>query len=323
MAGAGAPAHAAELGWPILADPRSGLRGTATAVAAFDGILRCDGVPQPDVVLRVGEPPASKVLSQWLASLPDEVVQVIVDPTGGWPDPERRANLRVPALPTSGLPVADDAWTQWWRDAEAAAQTAIDEALAADAIGVTEPGIIRALTRDLPQDATIFVSSSMPIRDIEWFGDPASTHRVLSNRGANGIDGVVSTALGVAAADPSTPVVAVVGDLAFLYDTGALLWAARRDVDLTIVVIDNDGGGIFSFLPQRDHVDASRFETYFGTPHGVDIRALAALHQIPVVDHVGEGSGVRLLVVRSERDRNVDVHRRLNDAIAAAVGTFR
>jgi 2-succinyl-5-enolpyruvyl-6-hydroxy-3-cyclohexene-1-carboxylate synthase len=308
------------LSWPVLADPRSGCRGAAgdgVAVAAFDGLLRVGELVaalRPDVVLRVGAPPASKALSEWLTAMPLDVEQVVVDPHGRWPDPERRAAVRLPAVPlvAGDVEPCDASWLAAWQRAERAAQAAIDATLApganADAAdgGVTEPGTLRAITRDTPADATLFVSSSMPIRDIEWFGHPSSTHRVLANRGANGIDGVVATALGVAAAADG-PVVAVVGDLAFLYDSSALLWAAQRDVDLTIVVVDNDGGGIFSFLPQRTGVADDRFESLFGTPHGVDIEALAAVH------------GMRIVHVRTERDANVAVHAELNAAIAAAV----
>jgi 2-succinyl-5-enolpyruvyl-6-hydroxy-3-cyclohexene-1-carboxylate synthase len=199
--------------------------------------------------------------------------------------------------------------------AEVAAQGAIDRVIDAR----SEPGVIRALTKDLPDETVLFVSSSMPIRDIEWFGHPSSPHRVLSNRGANGIDGVLATAVGVASARPRQPVVAIVGDLAFLYDAGALLWSTRRDVDLTIVVLDNDGGGIFSFLPQRLSIDRDRFEQLFGTPHGVDVRAIAAAYGVPTVDRVGDGSGVRLVHIRTDRDRNVEIHAELNAAIVAAV----
>jgi 2-succinyl-5-enolpyruvyl-6-hydroxy-3-cyclohexene-1-carboxylate synthase len=317
VAGAGCDAAAVlalarSLAWPVFADARSGCRGADVSVAAFDGLLRVREVVdalQPEVVVRAGAPPASKVLSQWLTALPPQVEQVLVDPHGRWLDPERRASLRVAAVPPAppGVEPAHPRWLAAWQRIEAAAQSAIDSALAAYGETATEPGTLRRITREAAPDTVLFVSSSMPIRDLEWFGHPSSTHRVLANRGANGIDGVLATALGVAAAaGPSTPVVAVVGDLAFLYDVSALLWAARRDVDLTIVVVDNDGGGIFSFLPQRTGVDRDRFEALFGTPHGVDLDALAAAY------------GVRIVRVRTDRDANVAVHAELNAAIAMA-----
>lgn len=311
-------ALARSLRWPVLADPRSGCRGADVSVAAFDGLLRVPEVVdalRPDVVLRAGAPPASKALSQWLAALPLDVEQVLVPGrAGAWPDPERRASVLLPSMPVVPVapddaappPSADAEWLPCWQRLERAAQSAIDATLAACGDTPTEPGTLRALTREAPEGAVLFVSSSMPIRDLEWFGDPASTHRVLANRGANGIDGVLATALGVAASDPSVPVVAVLGDLAFLYDASALLWAARRDIDLRIVVVDNDGGGIFSFLPQRGAVDHADFEALFGTPHGVDLDALAAVY------------GVRIARVRTDRDANVAVHAELNAAIANA-----
>jgi 2-succinyl-5-enolpyruvyl-6-hydroxy-3-cyclohexene-1-carboxylate synthase len=315
IAGAGAPM--VDVGdWPVLADPRSGYRGHANAVCAFDGILRSERFVtacRPDVVVRLGAPPASKVLSQWLASL--DAQQYIVDPFGGWPDPERRATARLPVLGAISATFGGNRAQKTWQLAEAAAQAAIDRTIDPH----SEPGVIRSLTRDVPEDTVLFVSSSMPIRDIEWFGHPASRHRVLSNRGANGIDGIVATALGVASAQPTRPVVAMVGDLAFLYNASALLWATARDVDLTFVVLDNDGGGIFSFLPQRDALDAAQFETLFGTPHGIDIAAVAAAYGVPTVARVGDGNGVRVVRVRTDRARNVEAHRRLNDAIVAAV----
>ena len=323
VAGAGAPLEVARIAetirWPIFADPRSGLRGTLNAVAAFDSILRSVHHPTPDCVVRVGAAPASKVLSQWLAALPASCEQVIIDPYGAWPDPERRASLRLPALPRCPASVRDGGpWLAWWLTAESAAQAAIDDVLGG--AGVSEPGVIRSLTRDLPSGTALFASSSMPIRDLEWFGHPSSRHLVFSNRGANGIDGVVATSLGVAAADSNRPVVAVVGDLAFLYDSSALLWAASRDVDLTIVVLDNDGGGIFSFLPQRADVDTATFEQLFGTPHGVDLSALAAVHGIPVIARAGDGErGVRMVHVRTDRDDNVALHAVIHAAVAEAV----
>jgi 2-succinyl-5-enolpyruvyl-6-hydroxy-3-cyclohexene-1-carboxylate synthase len=179
-----------------------------------------------------------------------------------------------------------------------------------------------------PDGDTVFVSSSMPVRDLEWFGAPRHGVRVLANRGANGIDGIVATALGIATTGPVT---ALLGDLAFLYDAGALLWARDRGVDCTLVVVDNDGGGIFSFLPQAAGVAPATFERLWGTPHGIDLARVAGAYGIPVtavgaMDEVGPAlvaaGGVRLVHARTDRASNVAVHRQIEQAVAQAVGAL-
>ena len=176
----------------------------------------------------------------------------------------------------------------------------------------------------LPADAELVVASSMPVRDLEWFGGRAA--RAHANRGANGIDGVVSTALGVALR--GVPTVALVGDIAFVHDAGALTaLRSRRGVDLRIVVIDNDGGGIFSFLPQATSLPGERFERLFGTPHGTDLVALAGAHGLDattvttaaeLVDRVRQ-PGPSVTRVATDRTENVRVHAALNAAVAAAL----
>jgi len=170
------------------------------------------------------------------------------------------------------------------------------------------------------------VASSMPVRDVEWFAAPRAGLRVVANRGANGIDGVVSTAVGVAAGS-GEPVTVLVGDVAFLHDSNALLGLVDRGLDLTIVVVDNRGGGIFSFLPQAGALAADRFEQLFGTPHDVDLPSLAAVHGIPATEvrvaadlaPALSGAGTRVVVVRTDRAANVEVHAELNAAVAAAL----
>lgn len=332
------PFLAEALGWPVLADARSQMRGVAGSIAAFDELSRVpsfvDSHPV-ECVLRLGEPPASKVLSQWLAGL-DEASQIVVDPYGRWPDPERRADRVVHADPTAfcaslmdAVHPAPDGWLASWTAAEAMAQSAIDGVLSAHD-EATEPGVARALTGSLGADVSLFVSSSMPIRDVEWYGHPSSAHRVYANRGANGIDGIVSSALGVAVGSRG-PVVALLGDLAFLYDAGGLLGAGDRGVACTFVVIDNGGGGIFSFLPQASALGAARFEQLFGTPQSADLLGLAAgygvagvvvermAEVVPAVTSAVAEGGVRLVVVRTDRTANVAVHEELHAAVAAAL----
>jgi 2-succinyl-5-enolpyruvyl-6-hydroxy-3-cyclohexene-1-carboxylate synthase len=225
---------------------------------------------RPDVVIRVGALPTSKPLRQWLAGLRD-VPQVLLDPEGDWQDPEAvlwsslavqparalqelTAELRgvgelefnpPPSAPT--LAPGDPDWLESWRSADERAAEAILGVLGAE--GLSEPAVAAELGVLLPEQATLFVASSMPVRDVESFWpvrpDPP---RVLCNRGANGIDGTVSSAFG-AAAEGRGSVVLLIGDVALAYDIGGLIAARRLELDLTIVLIDNGGGGIFDFLP--------------------------------------------------------------------------
>ncbi|HVM01124.1 MAG TPA: thiamine pyrophosphate-dependent enzyme, partial [Acidimicrobiales bacterium] len=191
-----------------------------------------------------------------------------------------------------------------------------------------EGRVARDLVAGLPSGSTVVVGSSMPVRDVESFARPRAGVRFLANRGVNGIDGFVSTVLGVAAVTPGGPVVALCGDLTFLHDAGGLLGAARRGVDATFVVIDNGGGGIFNFLPQARAGLGDAFETLFGTPQGVDLTQLAALHGMagehvikadelqPAVDRAVAAGGVRLVVVTTDRVDNVARHREVWAAAA-------
>jgi len=308
------------LGWPLLADPTSGCRRRGS-VAAFDALLRTPFADRarPEVVLRVGGLPASKVLGQWLQACGAH--EVVVAPEPWWPDPAHAAAVlldEVPVAPAGHEPVAE--WREAWAAADELAQGAIDEVLAAEPL--SEPAVARHLTRALPPGAALVVSSSMPVRDVEWFGVPRADLRVLSNRGANGIDGVVSTAVGVASAGVRTAL--LIGDVAFLHDSNGLLGLADRGVDLTVVVVDNDGGGIFSFLPQRQELAPERFERLFGTPHGLDLVAVARAFGVDAQAVTSPADlewrpGVRVLVVRGDRDANVALHRRLDEAVAGAL----
>lgn len=343
-AGAGDPdavlALADAVGWPVLADPRSGCRrGHPAVVVHADSLLRHGPTGEefrPRAVLRLGAPPASKVVATWLAR--SGANQVAVDGHGHWFDPERTAAHLVHADPTAVttalarlLDPSPGSWLAGWAAADAAAALAIEEALAAHP-ETTEPGVARAVAAATAAvGARVVVASSMPIRDLEWFGGDTGPLPVLANRGANGIDGVLSTAVGVAlAARPAgPPTVALVGDVAFLHDSNALLGLAPRGVDLTVVVVDNDGGGIFSFLPPAGALAPEQFEQLFGTPHGVDLSGLAAAHGIEVVEpstaaEVGRSvasslaaGGTRVIRVRTDRAENVAIHDRLHAAVAA------
>ena len=321
-------------GWPVLADARSGVRHLAdAAVTAADALLR-DGAfaaaHQPQVILRLGEPPASKVVSSWLlASL---APQVHLSAQSVWIDPDAAITQSVVGDVDelclgliAQLPAAtDQAWLGLWLRAQANAQRAITEVLG---VALTEPLIARAVTASLPVPSHLMVSSSMPIRDVEWYGIVPEGVAVHSNRGANGIDGVISTAIGIAAAS-GEPTTILIGDVAFLHDSSALIGLSRRSVDLRIVVVDNDGGGIFSFLPQGNLLDGAQFEQLFGTPHGTDLGLIAAAHGVrhTVVETVDElldataRAGPSVTIVKTERRRNVAVHDEIHLAVAAATG---
>ena len=324
-------ARAAErCGYPLLADPLSGARRGGAAVAHYDALLRDEAFAAahaPDFVLRVGDLPTSKPLRQWLAGQAD-AAQVRLDPEEGWQDPDGMVETMLVADPVATLGAldasADPAWLRSWRAADEAAATAIAATLG-DAL--SEPLVAAQLGADLPPTATCFVASSMPVRDVETFW-PArdAPPRALSHRGANGIDGTVSGALGAAAAGAG-PVVLLIGDVALAYDLGALASAARLGLSLTIVLLNNDGGGIFSFLPVARERDA--FEEHVATPHGLDFARAAALYGCAytraddpaalrtALDAAGDG--VTLIEVRTDRDENVALHRRVWAAVADAL----
>ncbi|MGH9119436.1 MAG: 2-succinyl-5-enolpyruvyl-6-hydroxy-3-cyclohexene-1-carboxylic-acid synthase [Acidimicrobiales bacterium] len=347
--GAGDPtdvhALADGLGWPVLADPRSGARlPLGTTVAHADLLLRAGSwaaAAAPEVVLRLGAPHASKVLSQWLSDGPAAgAPSVAVVPAGRWFDPERAAArlvaadpaavvARLLALEPGALAPAPDDWLTSWVVADQAADDAIAAVLSAHR-EPTEPGVARTVAATAPDGATLVVASSMPVRDVEWYGAPREGLTVVANRGANGIDGVVSTAVGVAIGS-HRPTIALVGDIAFLHDANALVGAGGRGVDLVVVVVDNDGGGIFSFLPQAELLPGERFELLFGTPHRLDLHRFASGLDLPVatvaaaaelgpaLDAAAADGGVSVIHVRTDRTANVAVHDELNAAVAAAL----
>jgi 2-succinyl-5-enolpyruvyl-6-hydroxy-3-cyclohexene-1-carboxylate synthase len=294
--GAAAAAFCEAAGWPLLADPLSGARRGTAAIAHYDALLRDDAFAAgvtPDLVIRVGDLPVSKPLRTWLAGL-GEIPQVALDPEGAWQDPasilteslalepagalaELTASQRAAVTPAADT---DTDWLASWRAADEQAAEAILGALGPRE-GLSEPAIAAELGTLLPEQATLFVASSMPVREIETFwparDDPP---RVLCNRGANGIDGIVSSAFG-AAACADGPVVLLIGDVALAYDLSGLIAARRLELKLTIVLLDNGGGGIFDFLPISHAPMAAEQEIYtrhIATPPGLDFERAAALY---------------------------------------------
>lgn len=350
-AGAGAGASLAfsnATGWPVLSDVLAFARETADGlVGAWEPIVKSPyaaSALRPDVVVRVGAPPASRPLATWLAQTAESGTHhVLVDGFGRFADPSRKSAtvLRAPpdallaeverrlggATPTR--PYLDD-----WMEAERSAQLAIDELLA-EIPETTEPSTARDLFALVPRDSALVASSSMPIRDFDAFGRPRNSAPVVyANRGANGIDGVASTVRGVttarfASGPKAGPTVGVLGDLAFLHDLSAHLSGADETrVGATYVVVDNRGGGIFSFLPYAPELRHDVFERAFASPQSTDIAAVARAFGFgvsdideraafaPAVLAAIESGGDQLVLIHSDRTRNVEIHAELDGAVA-------
>lgn len=269
-------------GFPVLADPLSGHRfGThverAPICGGYDSYLPFDAVP--DVVLRFGASPTSKTLRQYLRD--SGARQWVVDPAGGWREASFTATDLVTADPTrlataiaDRIEPAQHEATEWRARFEQA-----DERywsfIGADTT-LFEGGILHDVTALAPDPCTLFVSNSMPVRDLDRFGAPRSAAiTALGNRGASGIDGITSTALGVGSAGEE-PLVLVTGDIAYYHDMNGLLAVARCDVDATIVLVNNDGGGIFHRLPIEEFDPP--FTDYFNTPHSLDFEPSGDLY---------------------------------------------
>ncbi len=320
------PALALAAGYPLLADPLSGARRGAAAIAHYDLLLRDGdfaGRHAPEVIVRVGDLPTSKPLRGWLGGLRG-VHQILVDPELAWQDPAAVVELVLRADPRAlePPPPAPPDWLQRWRSADAAAAEAIERTLGAE---LSEPNVARALATTLPSDATLFVAASMPVRELESFWPVRDdAPRVLSNRGANGIDGTLSSAFGVAAVTGG-PVVALIGDVAFAHDIGGLLAASRLGLSLTVVVINNGGAAVFDRLAIAGEHDV--YEQHIATPPGLDIERAAALyglrHERPATlaelrESIAAPAGRTLIEVRTDRAEGLALHERVAAAVRGA-----
>ncbi|MGH2640525.1 MAG: 2-succinyl-5-enolpyruvyl-6-hydroxy-3-cyclohexene-1-carboxylic-acid synthase [Actinomycetota bacterium] len=347
------------MGWPILAEPTSGDRDPETALAAGQILI---GGPwsearRPEVVIQFGAYPTSRSTQRLVASAEQLVV------ADRWhldPDPDRSASWRLAvdpgALPEAlgrhpvmqrGIDIAlpgehtqsedlwrgridpaPDDWRDAWSRADARARESMDELM--DGWDEPfEPRIARDVAGWISDGGRLFVGNSTPIRDLDLAMRPRHNLTVMANRGASGIDGLVSTALGVSVARRG-PVVALVGDLSFLHDAGAVLWNAVRDVDLIVVVVHNGGGHVFSLLPQRD---LPEHRELFVTPHAVDIGGLCgaagAGHErverasdlLPALDRAaGAGRGIRVVEVAVDAELGLRRRAELQAAVDAALG---
>jgi 2-succinyl-5-enolpyruvyl-6-hydroxy-3-cyclohexene-1-carboxylate synthase len=332
-------AFARAAGWPVLAEPLSGARRGPHAVAHYDALLRGEAwaaASRPDAVVRAGDLPTGKPLRGWLAGA--DAIQMALDAEGAWADPAASLDLSLAADPAAVLTAlaarlgggtdAAPPYLAGWLQADALAAEAIDATLGG---ALSEPRVARELGASLPGEATLVVSASMPIRDVEtFFGVRDEPPRVLSNRGANGIDGVISTAFGVAAGSAG-PVVALIGDVALAYDIGALVSARRLRLPLTIVVVDNEGGGIFDFLPVARTRPKDRYEVHVATPtqldfadvavaFGLEYRPATTVPELRQALDAGLASdGVTLVHVHTDRPHNVRLHRQVWTAVERAL----
>ena len=341
---------AKSVGWPVLADALSGVRfrasEEATVIAAYDAILRDERAARalrPEVVLILGELPASKVLRAWLAAIDVPMVQLSTQAGNRDGTHGRTRSVRLPFSSAAGLRAAAtsaamfarkdaaragvaEEWCGLWMRAELAAQGVLAGGLAETSF---EGAFTHAVAGSLRSDQTLFVASSMPVRDLEYFS-PVRTDgpRVLANRGANGIDGTLSTALGVA--HGGNPVVLLTGDLGLLHDTNGWLTVGRLKGSLTVVVINNNGGGIFGHLPVAE--SNPHFEEYWATPQQVDFQKLCAAYGVAHclvetprqlsgrIQAYASQPGVHVVEVRTERTKDAALRKALFAAAGRAAG---
>jgi len=344
---------ARRLGYPILADSLSQLRCGAhdrsMVLSSYDAFLRIDTFiqsMQPEVILRFGAMPTSKPLLLYLkryASCP----LVVIDGNGGWEEPTQLASELIHANPATlsqdlltsldqhktseeRPPAMSETWLDLWQDADKITQQALQNAIY-DFNEFFEGRVFSELANLLPHGTTLYIGNSMPVRDLDtFFWSSERRVHIMSNRGANGIDGVVSSALGASAvAAMHEPTVLVLGDLSFFHDLNGLLAARLHQLNLTIILINNDGGGIFSFLPQTAYPE--HFEQLFGTPTGLDFRLAVEMYGgqfqrveswesfRKAVNQRLQTGGLHVIEVPTERTSNVQMHRQLWEVIEKAI----
>ncbi|MEP6695867.1 MAG: 2-succinyl-5-enolpyruvyl-6-hydroxy-3-cyclohexene-1-carboxylic-acid synthase [Pseudonocardiales bacterium] len=313
---------ARDCGWPVLSEPTGNARVGPNAVATYPLLLAnrsFAAAQRPDLVLSVGKPGLSRSL---LSYLPTARRHVVVDPGRDWADPTRSAAEVWPVVPVADRRREPTSWLAGWLGADALARRAADQRLDADL--VSEPRLARDLVAALPDGALLVAGSSQPIRDLEAYPVARAGLRIVGNRGVSGIDGLVSTAVGAALAHGG-PAYALLGDLTVLHDqNGLILGPGEPRPDLAIVVVNNDGGGIFSTLEQAGRPG---FEQVFGTPHGVDFERVAAATATPYqlvgdlakVPAALDGEGLRMIEVRTERTTTAALHRDLQAGVDAAL----
>jgi 2-succinyl-5-enolpyruvyl-6-hydroxy-3-cyclohexene-1-carboxylate synthase len=324
-------------GWPVLAEPSSGARSGPNALSAYGYLLDSPAFVaghRPDLIISAGRPGLSRGQLGFLRGAPGPVPArhvVVAQGPGRWADPGRTATEIAAGVELRGSgPIRAPAWLAAWQRADAAARRAADEILDADELP-TEPRVARDLAAALPPGGLLWAGSSLPVRDLDQQMSPRAGLRVLASRGASGIDGLVSSAIGAALAhqaDGGGPAVALLGDLAFVHDAaGLMLGPAEPRPDLCIVVVNNDGGGIFSTLEQAAFPES--FERLYGTPHGTNLGLLSRAAGVPhlLLDKARglpdalRGDRLRVVEVRTDRAAGATLRARLREAcVAAAAG---
>lgn len=332
------------LHYPILADPlsqlRSGKHSTANVIDAYDTFLRSADAKdflKPTIVLRFGAMPVSKALTIFLKEN-NEAEHLVIDSGGGWRDP---------AVLSTEMIYCDE--TKFCRDLLSEVKAKNDQqflhkwqtlnqltkenlTVIRDTTELSESRLFYQLAEMLPDHASLFVGNSMPIRDLDsFFHNNKKSIRILANRGANGIDGTVSTALGAATVTSQSSYL-VLGDLTFFHDLNGLLAAKLYDIDMTIIVINNNGGGIFSFLSQAEH--PKHFEHLFGTPLDLDFEHVVRMYngkftRVQDWEHLGslmesskKAHGLNVIEVVTKRDRNTEEHRKMWNIVSQEISKY-
>jgi 2-succinyl-5-enolpyruvyl-6-hydroxy-3-cyclohexene-1-carboxylate synthase len=284
-------------------------------------------------VIRFGDMPTSKALRRWLASIAG-LRQLVIDPAFGWNEPSTSAEAIVRAEPRAlaaglaqRLAGGQEEWRAAWLEAGRAAAAAIQAELGTQQ-EPTEPGAHVALSHLYSDGDLVYTASSMPIRDQEAFLPSAATQvRFLCNRGANGIDGLVSSGIGAAAAS-GRPTWILTGDLGLYHDMNGLAALAETSAPVRVIVLNNDGGGIFEFLPQAEQIERPEFEALLGTPLGLDLARVAAVYDLPHarVERLDRLAGAvdqtALVELPVDRQRNVELHRRIADRVGEALAAL-
>ena len=325
---AGPPARnlAERAGWPLLAEPTSGCRTGDHVIRTYRLLLAGDLADRIERVVVLGHPTLSRPVSRLLGRTDVEVVSVRHG--GIWPDrpfaiSQEGASAHVPGQD-------DPAWLEEWRTADRVASRGLDRLLAAEP-DLTPYEVAGAVSSAVPPGGLLFVGASNPIRDLDLMVAPyrvGDRRKVIANRGLAGIDGTVSSAIGAALGRPhSSRSLALMGDVTFLHDTTGLILGPREArPDLTIVVVNDNGGSIFATLEQGGPAYADRFDTLFGTPHGVDIASLCAatrtphlqVHSLPELEQAlaSPNGGIEVVEVRVRRDNRGELDARIRQRAA-------